>query len=81
LVDRDLADAQISALSPDRRFVTAYNAALQLATIVLRASGYRTSGAGHHWTTFQTLLEILGESERPRADYLDSCRRKRNVAD
>jgi hypothetical protein len=81
LVERDLADAQVSGLSTDRRFVTAYNAALQLATIVLRASGYRASGPGHHWTTIQVLPEIMGESERPRADYLDSCRRKRNIAD
>lgn len=81
LVERDLADAQISGVSPDRRFATAYNAALQLATIVLRGSGYRTSGSGHHWTTIQMLPEIMGESERPRTDYLDSCRRKRNIAD
>lgn len=81
LVERDLADAQVSGLSPDRRFVTAYNAALQLATIALRASGHRASGTGHHWTTIQVLPEIMGESERPRADYLDSCRRKRNIED
>jgi hypothetical protein len=80
-VDRDIADAHVSGLSPDRRFVTAYNAALQLATIVLRASGYRTSGATHHWTTIQLLPEIMGESELARADYLDACRRKRNIAD
>ena len=44
IVDRDLKDASILELSADRRFVTAYNAALRLATIVLRASGYRTPG-------------------------------------
>jgi hypothetical protein len=33
VVDRDLADAGIAQLSTDRRFATAYNAALQLATI------------------------------------------------
>ena len=42
VVDRDLADAAIKEISADRRFATAYNAALQLATIVLYASGYRT---------------------------------------
>jgi hypothetical protein len=40
LVDRDLKDAKIKQLSTDRRFATAYNAALQLATIVLHAAGY-----------------------------------------
>jgi hypothetical protein len=32
VVERDLADAAIVALSADRRFATAYNAALQAAT-------------------------------------------------
>jgi len=81
LVDRDLADAQISGISADRSFSTAYNAALLLATILLRATGHRTAGHGHHWTTFQVLPEIMGKAEQGRADYLDSCRRKRNIAD
>lgn len=81
VVERDLADAGILALSADRRFTTAYNAALQLATIVLRASGYRTAGVGHHWITFQTLPELMGAALQVRADYFDACRRKRNIAD
>jgi len=44
LVRRDLADAAVADLSPDRAFATAYNAVLQLATIILRVSGYRTAG-------------------------------------
>ena len=43
VADRDLKDANITGLSVDRRFATAYAAALQLATVVLRASGYRAS--------------------------------------
>lgn len=81
VVERDLADAGILALSSDRRFTTAYNAALQLATIVLRASGYRTAGVGHHWITFQTLPELMSADLQVRADYFDACRRKRNIAD
>ena len=34
--DRDLADSAIKEISADRRFATAYNAVLQLATIALR---------------------------------------------
>ncbi len=79
--NRDLADARIDLISPDRRFATAYGAALQLATIVVRASGYRTAGVGHHWITFQLLLELLGKEEQERVDYFDSCRQKRNVTD
>lgn len=81
VVERDLADTDILALSSDRRFATAYNAALQLATVVLRASGYRTAGVGHHWITFQTLPELMSAGLQARADYFDACRRKRNIVD
>lgn len=81
VVDRDLADASITQLSADRRFATAYNAALALATIALHVAGYRTAGAGHHWATFQMLPEIMGTQAQPRADYLNACRSKRNITD
>lgn len=81
VVARDLDDAHIEALSVDRRFATAYNAALQLVTVVLRAEGFRTAGTGHHHTTIVCLPEILGEEHRGTADYLDACRAKRNTVD
>ena len=81
IVDRDLRDASQRDLSTDRRFATAYNAALQLATITLHTAGYRTSGHGHHWATLQVLPEIMGSKAEERRDYLDACRTKRNVAD
>ncbi len=81
VVGRDLQDTQVANLSPDRRFTTAYNAALQLATVVLRAAGYRTTGSAHHWVTFHVLPELLPPGEIGRADYFDACRRKRNTAD
>jgi uncharacterized protein (UPF0332 family) len=78
---RDLADARATVISDDRRFATAYNAALQLATIVLRAEGYRTAGAGHHRTTIAALPQVLGPVLSSTADYLDACRSKRNTVD
>lgn len=81
VVERDLEDANQPGLSLDRRFATAYNAALQLATIALHAAGYRTTGHGHHWATLHVLPEIIGSKAQRRADYLDACRTKRNVAD
>jgi hypothetical protein len=80
MVDRDLSDAVVSGVSIDRRFTVAYDAALTLATMVLRSAGYRTSGPGHHWLTFEMLPELMGETERGRARYFDSCRTKRNRA-
>jgi hypothetical protein len=83
VADRDLADANLQGLSRDRRFATAYGAALQLATVVLRASGYRTSAnvGGHHWRTIKLMPEFMGAGQNDRVAYLDSCRRARNQAD
>lgn len=81
VVERDLKDASLKGLSPDRRFATAYNAVLQLAVMVLRSEGYRTSGMGHHATAFKALPLIMGKEVRERADYFDACRSKRNVTD
>ncbi len=81
VVDRDLKDVDIEQLSTDRRFATAYNAVLQLASITLRACGYRTRGAGHHWITFQMLPLVMGDDQQDRADYFNACRTKRNDAD
>lgn len=81
LVKRDIKDAKVNGLSADRRFATAYNAVLQLATIILYCKGYRSKGTGHHFTVFQALTEILGAGQHERAEYFDSCRSKRNVTD
>jgi hypothetical protein len=40
VIDRDLSDAVVTALSADRRFATAYNAALQLATMNLELARF-----------------------------------------
>lgn len=81
VVARDLADAEVPQISADRRFATAYNATLQLATIALHAAGYRAAGAGHHWITLHVLPQIMGPQAQVRADYLDNCRSKRNITD
>jgi uncharacterized protein (UPF0332 family) len=81
VIERDLTDAAIEALSADRRFATAYNAALQAATAMMYAEGYRTSGVGHHRTTFEFLKGISATEFGDLADYFDDCRRKRNRAD
>jgi HEPN superfamily protein len=81
VADRDLKDAAVKAISLDLRFTTAYQAALQLATIVLTASGYRTTGVGHHWITFNVLPDLMGPEYQDQADYFDQCRNKRNRSD
>jgi rhodanese-related sulfurtransferase len=79
LVERDLADASVDGLSTDRRYLIAYEAALNLATIALYCAGYETHGKGHHWATFEALPAIMGKQLRDVGAYFDSCRTKRNV--
>jgi hypothetical protein len=79
-VDRDLADSQVKGLSTDRRFATAYSAALLVATLALAASGYRTQQEGHHYWSIQSLAFTLNLDTRT-VDQLNAFRRKRNIAD
>ena len=81
VVKRDLSDARLKGLSDDRRFATAYNAALQLCKLVIACSGYRVSGLGHHQVTFEAAQIALKEKGESYCDYFEICRRKRNVLD
>ncbi|WP_322036680.1 DNA-binding protein [Burkholderia cepacia] len=60
--ERNLADAQIAALSNENRFDAAYKAIMQLAMLALHANGFRTltSRPGHHQTAIQTLPQTIG---------------------
>ena len=60
VVERDLHDAVLEGLSDDRRFATAYNAALQLGKLVLACAGYRSTGMNHHHTTIEALPLAMG---------------------
>ena len=82
LVRRDLTDAAREEISTDWRFNIAYNAGLQLATVVLYASGYRAGrGESKHYRTIQALPLIMGTEFMTVTNYLDNCRRKRNVSE
>ena len=81
VIARDLTDAGIAELSPDRRFATAYNAALQTAKMVIACAGYRVAGAGHHQTTFEAVELAMGSGAAAQAAYFEVCRRKRNSVD
>jgi hypothetical protein len=78
--DRDLADAQLQGLSADRRFATAYSAALLVATIALAASGYRAQQEGHHYWTIQSLAFTM-KLDAKTISRFNTFRRKRNIAD
>jgi allantoicase len=82
LIARDLADAAIAGLSADRRFATAYNAALQAANMAIACAGYRiVSKVGHHRVSLDSTKLVLGKTAHKYADYFETCRRKRNTID
>ena len=82
VVGRDLKDASMAGFSEDRRFATAYNAALQLATMAIACAGCRVSTKqGHHENTFLALELAMGNSVTKFAQYLNVCRKKRNLVD
>ena len=80
IVDRDLQDVKQN-ISSDSKFGLAYNAAFTLCTILLYAEGYKATRAQHHYRTIQSLPHILGASKNSDAEYLNTCRSKRNTLD
>jgi len=73
---RKLPDAQHSGLSPDSRFILAYDAAHSLALAALRWHGYRSE---NRYIVFQVLDSTVSF---PVAKWrvLDNCHQKRNLA-
>jgi hypothetical protein len=80
VADRDLHDCQAEGISADWRLNIAYNAALQLATIALAASGYRAAREAHHYRTIHSLALTVG-LEKLAVAKLDKFRTKRNISD
>lgn len=80
IVKRDLQDAT-GSISPDWQFGIAYNAALKLCTVLLRAEGYRPAHGLQHYRTVMAMPLILGASKKADAEYLDACRNKRNIVE
>lgn len=79
---RNLADAQLQALSPENRFDAAYKCILQCAMLGLWVQGYRTatSQPGHHQTALQA-LPLTMELPRDVVIVLDALRKQRNQND
>lgn len=79
IVDRDLKDANVAALSEDRRFEAAFSAARTSANIALRASGYRTAvQAGHHIKTIES-LELTIKADARLIQRMKTLSKKRNA--
>jgi hypothetical protein len=68
VIARDLADASLDRVSADRRFATAYNAALQAVKMAIACAGYRVVGAGHHRIPFEVVKLAMGRTADPYSD-------------
>ena len=78
MVSVNLKDACVAGISAQGRFEFGYNAARLLATVVVRASGYRViAKTGHHYFTFQA-LQAADPAFAKMAVYFDSARDTRN---
>jgi hypothetical protein len=77
---RDATAAQAAGLSADSRFTLAYDAARNLAMIVVRATGYRPrhEDGGGHGSTFLA-LKTAEPAFTTEAEYFDTCRGKRHT--
>ena len=74
----NLKDAHVVGISAQGRYEFAYNAARLMATMVVRANGYRVIAKnGHHFFTFQA-LQASGQNFVKMAIYFDGARDKRN---
>ena len=68
-------------ISADWQYGIAYNAALKLCTILLYAEGYEPERQLAHYRTLQALPLILGTRQQDDADFLETCRQKRNTVE
>ncbi len=72
-----LQDAQLSSLSAEGRFTSAYNAAHAAALAALRWHGYRSE---NRYTVFQCLVHTVNWPA-PSWRVLDAAHQKRNLAE
>jgi hypothetical protein len=80
VADRDLVACKTPGLHNDWSFNIAYNAALQLATAALAASGFQAERANHHYRVIDSLSLTLG-TDAETIKRFDIFRKKRNISD
>ncbi|MCX5805626.1 MAG: hypothetical protein NT010_06090 [Proteobacteria bacterium] len=78
VADRDLEDCKTEGLSSHWKLAIAYNAALQMATAALAASGYRSAREAHHYRVIQSLRYTIKADNSLIAQF-DKFRKKRNI--
>jgi len=82
VVETNLRDAAIPALSPERKLGCCYGAILSAARAALRATGYRVSRStrSHHYYVIQSLRYTVGLDSATILQ-VEAIQKKRNTAD
>jgi hypothetical protein len=82
VVDRELADAGVPALSDDGRFTHAYDAGLLLCKLALHASGFEVQkrAPGHHSLWINSLEFTLGERHKATLIHLSKSSKLRHTS-
>ncbi len=80
IADRDIGQSKVAGLEPEWKFDIAYNAALQLATAALAASGFEAERQNKHQRTIECLTFSLKTLSAKDAIFFDKCRQKRHVS-
>lgn len=77
---RSFHSSGVAGLDADSAFTLAYQGALQAATAIVRAAGYRVLGEGHHHHTFAAVAAMsLGDLSEAARD-LNIIRQQRHGA-
>jgi hypothetical protein len=80
VADRDLEASCTPELINDWRFNISYNAALQVASAALAASGFHAERANHHYRVTHSLEFTVGVDARTIRTF-STFRKKRNITD
>lgn len=77
---RTFRSSRLDGLDPESGFTLAYQAALQAATTVVRAAGFRVRGEGHHHHTFAAAAAVGDREVADAARELNVIRQQRHGA-
>lgn len=78
IVNREIADASLTGMSPDGKFDHAYDAVRNLCEVMTYASGFAIGRERKHEWAIQSLKFTVSGEAAEKIDYLDRCRRLRH---
>src|SRR5256885_4055768 len=80
IVGRDLRDANVTAISEDRRFEGAFSVGRTAATLAFRASGYPTSTQNRHHLKKIESLELTIKADSKMVQQMETFPKRKETA-